>query len=526
MKDFPTIYLHGDEGQIYLYQRDMSDVQRSFHACPDKFRWLGGGVGGGKSAAAIVEVLKQSWQHLDNYGFILRATFPEIRLSAHKDFKSVCPPYLIYEENRQEHWIDILNRAGYDFMYRRGGLSLRKRDQIKKLREIRGLSRVEFISFEGTLRGETKFRSANIGWYLIEQAESAHIEVYDALNERMRRRPSGRKAMFVSNPDGHNWLWRIFHPKSPDKRKHHTYFHVQSSDNPALPDDYNETLKDTYDKEKYAKMVLGSHDVATGAVFPELSRSMHVVEHFDPPSEWIKGIGLDSGIRNPTAAVFVAVLPRPFEGIYIFREYQESERRVSEHARYLKSLITPDFRYFEIDPETKKRDAVYFATIIGEYNACGIPFQAASNDVIAGINRIKEYLAYDSELRHPVNNTSGAPRLLISDRCPRLISQLHECRFEEQQTNRGFVDPPERIQTKNIHLVDALKYIILRCAPPLSVQSMLKKNQRASVNPYDSVKEHDFVDEQGKYSIGKLIERSHRVPQAHESRGQTTWLAT
>lgn len=523
---FPNIYLEGDDGEIYHYQSEMLPFQRAFHTDSSKFRWLGGGVGGGKSVAALIEVFRQSWQYRDNYGYILRETQPDIKKSAYKDFHAICPRWMVYEENRQENWIDILNHVGADFILNKGGNKLKRREKTDTLRRIKGLSRIEFASFEGTLRGETKFRSANIGWYFIEQAESAYLEVYDILNERLRRKPSGRKAIFVSNPDGHNWLWRIFHPDSPERRKNHAYFPVSTSDNPSLPDDYHETLFTTYDKDKYAKMVLGSHDVATGAVFPEFSRHMHVVDHFDPPEEWIKGIGLDSGLRNPTAAIFLAILPAPFEGVYVFREYLKSETIVSEHAKALKHFITPSFQYFEIDPETRKRNMQTLSTVIGDYNSYGIPFSPAANDVHAGINRIKEYMAFDSLIRHPVTNALGAPRLLVSHRCPQLINQLHECRFAEQKTGRGFTDPPDEIQRRNIDLVDAFRYIVVRVTPPLTSKSQIKREPQRT-NRYEDVKVHKHLDENGNYSIGKLIEEAQKLPPLHQDRisNETTWLS-
>ena len=525
--NFPDIYLEGEDKEVYHYQKEMTSIQRDFHADGSKFRWLGGGVGGGKSVAALVEVLRQCWNYTDNYGFILRATQPEIKKSAYKDFYSICPHWMVHEENRQEHWIDIFNHVGADFYLNHGGRSLKKRELSKKLREHKGLSRIEFESFEGTLRGETKFRSANIGWYFIEQAESAYLEVYDALNERLRRPNSGRKAIFVSNPDGHNWLWRLFHPDSEDKRRGHAYFPIKTADNPALPDDYEETLLTTYDKEKYAKMVLGSHEVATGAVFPEFSRALHVVEHFDPPFEWVKGIGLDHGLRNPTAAVFMAILPRPYEGVYIFREYQDNEKPVSEHAAYLKRYIDSSFQYFEIDPEALKRDGVHLSTVLGAYNAMGIPFQPAKNELAGTINRIKEYMAFDATLRHPITDELGATRFYVSDRCPELINQLFECRFEEQKTGRGFVDPPDKIQTKNIHEIDATRYIIVRCTAPLSSKSRVGQQSTTHNNPHHKVKSNDHLDENGNFSIGNLIQKSHRIPKPsphYKSGGQTTWL--
>jgi len=519
---FPNIYLEGDSDESYCYQESMNPVQRKFHLDSSKFRWLGGGVGGGKSVAALVEVLKQCWVYKDNYGFILRETLPELKLSAFKDFYSVCPRWLIYEENRQERWIDVLNHIGHDFMLR-GGRRMQKRVQSRKLRELKGLSRIEFISFEGTIRGEKKFRSANIGWYFIEQAESAYPAIYDVLNERMRRKPSGRKGIFVSNPNGHDWLWQMFHPDSPDRRPGHAYFPIRLQDNPTLPDDYHETLKATYDDDLYKKMVEGSHEVASGAVYPELSRSIHIVDHFDPPEEWEKGVGLDHGLSNPTAFVLGAKFPKPYEGVYIYKEYQVKDEIVSHHVKVLRDLLSPQFKCFAIDPETKKHDAVHYSTVLGEYNAHGIPFRVSSNDVVAGVNRVKEYFKYDPLLKHPISDERGSARLLISSRCPLLIQQLHRYKREEQKTGRGSVDPPERFSKYNCHLADALRYLMLRFTNALTAKSIVKGFEKAQSQVYRVNKPSDLLDDAGNYSIGKLIEDSQRVKSS--SRGSTTWLS-
>ena len=157
------------------YHESAEDFQRAFHQCDAKFRWLGGGIGAGKSAASTVEALFHSWTYPNNYGFILRKTFPELRLSAIKDFYEICPDWMIVEDNRQEHWVDVYNHVGYkyykEFYADMKNKKITKRDYLRGLREIRGTSRIEFISFEGTEAAEKKFRSANIGWYMVEQAE-------------------------------------------------------------------------------------------------------------------------------------------------------------------------------------------------------------------------------------------------------------------------------------------------------------------------------------------------------------------
>lgn len=511
----------------------MNEKQEWFHKCTDKFRWMGGGVGGGKSVAALVEALRHSWAYPNNYGFILRKTFPELRTSAFKDFHAVCPEWMIYRENHNEHWIDVLNQEGYKYIYLEGGSEVPRRKQEKELHRRKGTSRIEFISFEGTLEAEKKFRSANLGWYFIEQAESASLHVYNALNQRLRRQPSARQAWFVSNPDGRDWLWHIFHKDSPDKRENHTHIPVELHDNKALTSDYHETLKDTYSDEDYERFVKGSHEVAVDAVFPEFSYQHHVIDHFDPPSTWQKGVGLDPGISNPTAFVLATRFPPPHEDvIYIYHEYQKNDLIVSDHVKALKPLLDPSFVCFAIDPESKKRDAVRAQTVIGEYNMLGIPFQRSSNDIGAGVNRMKEYMQYDAYKEHPITKSLGSPRLLISSRCPLLVAQILDYRKKEQKTNRGSANPPEGFRDYNDHLVAAVRYLFVKFTNALSVKSYIKGFEQPSHQSFirhnrrrseEEKARDELFDDDGNFTIDKLIADAERMPP--KKRGRIThWI--
>jgi len=521
---FPEITL--DNG--FVYQDEMNEKQASFHTCGDKFRWMGGGVGGGKSVAALVEALWHSWRYPNNYGFILRKTFPELRTSAFKDFHAVCPEWMIYRENHNEHWVDVINHIGFEYLYREGGMKQRKGLRDKEMHRLKGTSRIEFISFEGTLEAEKKFRSANLGWYFVEQAESASIHVYNALNQRLRRVPSARQAWFVSNPDGRDWLWYIFHDDSPDKRENHTHIPVELRDNKALPDDYDDTLKDTYTAEDYERFVKGSHDVAVDAVFPEFSHTHHVVKHFDPPHEWKKAVGLDPGIANPTAWVLAAKFPPPHDNIiYFYHEYQVKDETVGTHANALMPYLTPSFECFAIDPDANKRDRVHADTVIGEYNMLGIPFVASSRDRIAGVNRMKEYMKYDSLQEHPLTGNLGSTRFLVSDRCPLFIEQILQYRKAEQKTGRGFVNPPEDFRDYNDHLVAAARYLMVRFTRALSVKSYIKgfeQPERQRFSPRRGVPKQvtELFDDDLNFTIEKLVADSHKVK---KSPRKTTWLS-
>lgn len=504
------------------YHESAEDFQRAFHKCSDKFRWLGGGVGGGKSAASTIEVLRHSWYYPNNYGFILRKTFPELRLSAIKDFYEITPSWMIVEDNRQEHWVDLYNYKGYAYRQRywdkvESG-KMRKRDYLKGLREIKGTSRVEFISFEGTEAAEQKFRSANIGWYMIEQAEEASPIIYDRLNERLRRVPSGRQAWFISNPDGRDWLWDFFSPESPTKRDGHTLFEVELSDNSNLPADFHETLKDTYSEADYERLVEGSFAIATGAVFPEFSLDMHVIPHFQPSDEWDKCFSLDHGLDNPTAALHLTKWPSNI--VYIYQEYYEREKYIAAHAAALRPTLTPEHRVKTIDPTCVNRTAFSGATYIGEYARAGIHFIPGVRDVGIGINRIKEYLKFDEALKHPMTGEMGSPRLLISDRCPILAREIQRMKWETVKTDRGGKNKPEKPKDFFDHLIAALRWGLLAFTPYRSSRSYVPESPKRGLNARPNATEHKYINKEGDFSIESAIRASQKVSNSRA----TSWV--
>lgn len=508
---FPKIIMPNGK----IYQDSIEPFQLAFHESKAKFRWLGGGVGGGKSAAATVEVLRQCWNHPNNYGFILRKTFPELRLSAIKDFYEITPNWMIVEDNRQEHWVDLYNHKGYAYYLRQKDAlqsgKIKRRDYLKGLRASKGTSRVEFISFEGTEAAENKFRSANIGWYMVEQAEECgDLWLYDRLNERLRRVPSARQAWFISNPDGRDWLWDIFSPDSEGHRKNHEMFEVELSDNSNLPDDFHETLKDTYSEEDYARLVEGSFDVATGAVFPEFSFDTHVIPHFQPPDAWPKCLSLDHGLDNPTGAIFMTKFPTG--EVYIYQEYYENEKLIRDHAAALKPHITPEFKYFTIDPTCVNREPISGATVIAEYQLAGIPFMPGVRDVIVGLNRIKEYMDFDPERMNPVTKALGSPRFFVSEKCPILIRQLQRYKWDTVKTNRGAQNKPEKPRKHFDHLIDPIRWGLLVFVPNLTSKSYVPETIAQPFMGRIRAKTDKFYDADAAEKLAEEARAEGRLP--------------
>ncbi len=445
-----------------FYQDSMQSHQRSFHAATQKYRAIGGGVGSGKTAPGVVEAIRQSWEHKNNYGFILRKSFPELRISTEKDFFDLCPRWMIQKRNRSENWVDLINSSGVA-MVEENDMKPLSHDVLT---EGKGISRVEFISFEDTAAAYDKFQSANIGWFMIDQAEEASKEIFDALVSRLRRIPSGRCAWFVYNPAGHNWLWKLFHPNSQEFNPSDFWLvDTKTSDNPFLPDDYEQSLRATYSEDKIERYLMGSYEAYTGMVYKDFSIKTHVIDPFPIPGEWQRGVGLDHGLNNPTGVMFLA--KDPDGNLFCYDEHYQSGWLVSEHAKYLLPKIPKNCWMMVIDPSARNRDPITGRSVIQEYAKERIFWIEGNNDIAAGINRCGEYLRVDPDRIHPLTKKKGSPRFFVFRDCHHFIDEILDYQWERIKSGFGDKNEPEKPRKKGDHLMDAWRYLMLEFAEEL-----------------------------------------------------------
>ena len=502
-----------DANNKIIYQDNLYPYQRDFHKSEAKFRRIDGGVGGGKSICATVEAIKESWMYPDNFGYILRKTLPQIRISALPTFYKCCPKWMVFEHNRSEFWVDIINRFGFDYMEKLG-----YRPSANKLRQVDGLSRIQFISFEMTREGFEKFASSEPGWYFVEQAEQANFEMYKKLNERLRRNPASRKAWFVSNPiQGRDWLWQIFDDYSPSKFPNHEQFHVKTYDNVVLADDYIQQMELQYTDEEKDIFLQGTIGGIPRAIYPELDPTIHLLEDFKIPVHWDKAIGLDHGLHNPTAAILLA--RDEFGNIYAYDEYYQNQKRVSDHARALLPKLTMNHKCKMIDPSTSTRDGVHLDTVKGEYVREGLFFRSSSRDIPAGINRISEYLKVDPKRKHPITGATGSPRLFILEKCKTLWEEMTIYRYEELKTGIGESNLPDKPLKHRDHTCDALRYAMMGFAIPLSKKSDAPDSPHREM--FLNSKPMDNVNTEGNMTIEKEIKQAIK-PRRIQT---TSWLA-
>jgi phage terminase large subunit len=447
---------------------ELFDKQDAFVFDEHRFAGYGGGFGNGKTLAGAIKAYNHCMQK-DAFFLIGRRHATDLSDSTQRDF------------------LNLFGQMG-KFSPKNGSFKFYKDGQP--------LSEVIFRHLDDL----QSLTNMNLSGFWIDQAEEVSEDVFDFLVGRIRRPVHKREGFITYNPNGHDWIYRRFVKKigkdGKDLPNASDFFVTNAStleNRQNLPEDYVKGLM-AMPKEWVKRFVEGSHDVFAGQIYDEFNPSIHVINPFQVPNTWERFRAIDHGQNNPTSCHWYAV---DFDGnIFVYQEYYQEKDVVSNHVKSINAMsrvrttdggvLTDEYAYTVIDPSTHaktlEKDGYRFS-IADEYMDAGIPTIAAQNDVIAGINRVKEYLRIDAERFHPFlkdadgDSIMGAPRLFIFSNCEYLIEEMGQYRWKNYSGmalgNPDKDDIKEAPVKRKDHAVDDLRYAIMsRPQTPLHSQQL------------------------------------------------------
>lgn len=432
--------------------------QDSFIFDEHRFSGYGGGFGNGKTLAGSIKAYNHC-QQKDAFFLIGRKHATDLSDSTQRDFLS---------------------------LFGHLGKFSPKNGSFKFYRDGKMFSEVIFRHLDDL----QSLTNMNLSGFWIDQAEEVSEDAFDFLIGRIRRPVQRREGFITFNPNGHDWIWRRFHKKMGSDGKQlpnlNDYYLVMAStleNKENLPEDYLRGLL-SQPREWQKRFVQGSFDVFSGQIYDMFNPSIHVIQPFEIPQQFERFRAIDHGTAtgHATCCLWFAV---DFDSnIYVFQEYYQEAEVVSKHVESVNKLsqvrtttgniIADHYAYTVIDPsthaKTKERNGYRFS-VADEYLDAGIPTIAAQNDVLAGINRVKEYLTLDPERYHPFLKDDegefikGAPRLYIFSSCDNLIEEIAQYRWKtysgKMLANVDRDDPKEAPVKRQDHAVDALRYGIM-----------------------------------------------------------------
>lgn len=368
----------------------------------------GGAKGGGKSFLFCLWVFAWS-QHL-------------IQFFQLKDPTNPLPVGFIgrlqgidFEKTTLETWKRIIPRQCYEIKEQK------KEIIVNKLVKI-------FYGGLDSLERVQKFNSAELAFIAIDQAEEveqADIAVLEAsLRLKVGEKTPPYKVLYTANPR-HGWLKDQF-VKAEREGAH--FIKALPSDNPHLPANYEDTLKQafSYAPSLLAAYLHGEWDVYDGIYFESFRRSIHV---YDPQIQvihpsWPRFRSIDWGFSSPMACLWHAV--GPDKHIYTYREYYKTHQLDVDAAKEIVQMSEGEtIQYTVADPQSFPVEIPHYkfgrmmsvkrSEVWSEH---GVPVTMGDSERVAGWARVREYL-------QPREYMGGmSPYWHISSDCVNLIDEL------------------------------------------------------------------------------------------------------
>lgn len=251
----------------------------------------------------------------------------------------------------------------------------------------------------GGMDNPDKFLSAEYDFIYINQAEELTLDDYEKLSGRATGRAGNTPypQVFGDCNPGPPTHWILHRPRLK-------LFESRHRDNPTLYDPITgeiteqgqrtmETL-DALTGVRYKRGRLGLWVAAEGQVYEEYDPAIHLIDWFEPPSEWRRIRVIDFGYTNPFVCGWWAI---DHDGrMYLYREIYMSHRLVEDHARQIKELSAGE----RIEATITDHDAEDRATL----ERHGIPTEPAQKSIRDGIQAVQERLKVQRD---------GKPRLMI-----------------------------------------------------------------------------------------------------------------
>lgn len=375
---------------------ELYDKQFDFVDCDERFTAFIAGIGSGKSYAGAVKMFKAATER------------PCLNMVT-------APTYTMLQDASLRTFFDVAGDAVVDF---------HKSKLLVTVAHKHGKSEIIFRSTENPDR----LRGPSISNWWGDEIAYYDKMVYPVMIGRLREGGRAGHAWLTGTPKGRNWLW--------ERRNEIRIFQAHTRDNPYLDREFVSSLESSYTGQFAEQELAGEFITYEGLVYEDFDRNKHVVTREIP---WTRVfISGDEGYTNP--AVLLAIGEDGDGRLHVIQEFYQRRVLQQDFIKLAKDkCLTHNGELLIMDPSA--------AGLIAEMAAAGIPVTPANNDVLFGIQTVKNYFAVAGD---------GRPRLTIDPSCVNLITELEGYCWKENKV--GMRDEPVKV---NDHAVDSLRYGVM-----------------------------------------------------------------
>lgn len=325
-----------------------------------------------------------------------------------------------------------------------------KDNWILKAIHLKNWCKITFITYDQW--------SENLqGWspdFIILDEEPTNEDVWGELKARTRN----PKCEMLISMTPLNWLTKVysffFEQTDEELKSACNIYRVSSLDNPYTDKTWTRGMTE----EEYRLRVEGSFENPTWLVYNSFFRTRNVVPHFNPYLMWDRNDlkfyrGIDFGVSHPTACIWIA--QDLDDNLYIFDELEEGWMLLSDIVdRVNQKSLGYEFEYTVRD-SASSREWMEVAKLWLKT----VPADKLTKWVNDMSNRRSWILL--------INDLFNKGKLLVSDKCTRLIRELETHYYKE-----GWKKDWE-VNKEGDDLLDALRYVIF----------LIKKNNSITKSP-------------------------------------------
>jgi hypothetical protein len=419
--------------------------QREFHDARDRFKGFSGPIGSGKSKALCHEALQLAYVNHGCLGVIGAPTYPMLRDATLTAFLEILEDNQVpYQFNKSEYSL-VLPEVDSTILFR------------------------SLDSFE-------RIRGTNLAWFGVDELTYCKPEAWLRLEGRLRSPSAQRLQGFaVWTPKGFDWVYERF--IGPDRVPGYKAVLAAPGENTALPSDFYERLKISYDPRLYQQEVLGQYlSIFSDAAYFSFDRERNV-----QPVQYTPGVplawSLDFNV-NPMCSV-ISQLIDITDRADVLSGRQRKVIYVLDEIALPDADINAACAEFVVRTEPWRRFGQLTVYLYGD--SAG---NARSHSGPTDWQVVKDYFRNDSRFvfvhkvarSHPlvkdrvnqvnamILNARGERRLFIDPRAKELIRDLEQVVWKADKSGNlaGNLDKRDPART---HSSDALGYLIDRECP-------------------------------------------------------------
>jgi len=456
----PNVQEHVEKNIIF---QPNDGPQTQFLAAPEREVFYGGARGGGKSYAMLIDPLRYC-DKAHHRALLIRRSMPELR--------------------------DMINHS--QRLYGQAYPGAKWREQEKEWRFPSG-ARIEF-GYAENLTDVLRYQGQSYTWIGIDELPQYPTpEIYNFLRSSLRSVdpdiPVYMRATGNPGNVGSLWVKEMFvDPSEPNKafdvhidtiagRKSITrrFIPAKLQDNPYLmqTDDYMIMLSSLPEVQR-KQFLEGDWSAFENSAFPEFDMSVHVVQPFDIPSNWLRFRTCDWGYSSAACVLWIAV---DFDNnFWVYREHYTQRVTADVFARQVMEKEHNEYiRYGILDSSTwaKRGDAgpSIAETMIRE-GCKWRPSDRSPRSRVAGKLELHRLLTKDLD--------TGQPKLKVFSNCTNLVRTMPMLPVDKNN--------PEDVDTHaEDHAYDALRYgVMSRTVHPKSYDAN-RYTEKEKFKPADRV---------------------------------------